>query len=141
MIWYKLTFRYKFVTINGQNLINIGGIIMATRIFPTKRLELPIDVKKFSETIIHGNINGNANEIVVLKQLGREVFEDAFVCHITEGTWGIGIYDMQGFHFIKIGNKSIKEVDSLKFTMVSITEAIMPRSYMPTRAAKSNWLY
>lgn len=112
-----------------------------TTTFSVTSLNLPADVKAPAELSIHGNITNAFNEIVVIKQQGREVFDDAFVCHERDGNWGYGIYDMPGFHFIRVGELRTKVAEGIKFTMANMDEAINPENRLGTGVGRANWLY
>jgi len=114
---------------------------MFTTIIPAKNLCLPKDVETPFEIRIHGKITGVYNEVVVVKQLRREIFEDAYVCHVTEGPLGRGIYDMPNFHFIKAGSAaSFKRRGDINFTMACIAEAINWMKGENSGFGLTNWL-
>lgn len=104
-------------------------------------LRLPKDVIGPFEICIHGKLTGAYNEVVVVKQLRREIFEDAYVCHVTEGPLGKGIYDMPDFQFIKEGTAaSIKRRGDINFTMACISESINLMKPEYSGVSYTNWL-
>ena len=114
---------------------------MFTTTISEKTLRLPKDVVRPFEIRIHGRVTGAYNEVVVLKQLRREIFEDAYVCHVTEGPHGRGIYDMPGFQFIREGSAiSINRRGDINFTMACVAEAIN-RLVRTSGFSSTNWLY
>ena len=71
-----------------------------------------------------------------------EIFEDAYVCHVTEGPHGRGIYDMPDFQFIREGSAaSIKRRGDINFTMACISEAINWMRRENSGFGYTNWLY
>ena len=116
--------------------------MFTTTIISTKELNLPKDVEAPFEIRIHGKIQGDYNEVVVVKQLRRAIFEDAYVCHVTEGPLGKGIYDMPNFHFIKEGSAaSFRRRGDINFTMACIAEAINWMKKETSGFGLTNWLF
>lgn len=107
---------------------------MSTLVFSTNPLHLPEDVSCPRTINVHGQLTGNSNEVIVLKQLRRAVFEDAYVCHITDGKYGKGIYDMPSFEFIESDSKSIISICHFNFTMACTAEA-------KNGVGRMNWLH
>ena len=115
---------------------------MFTTTISAKTLRLPKDVVRPFEIRIHGRITGAYNEVVVIKQLRREIFEDAYVCHVTEGPHGRGIYDMPEFQFIREGSAaSINRRGDINFTMACISEAINRLRRENSGFGSTNWLF
>ena len=109
---------------------------------PSTKLHLPSDVEVPEEIRIHGRLYGDYNEVVVIKQLRRKIFGDAYVCHITQGPHGRGIYDMPSFHFIKDGNAvALKRIGDVNYTMVCLAEAVNFKKSEPNGFSRTNWLY
>ena len=114
---------------------------MITTTISAKTLRLPKDVVAPYEIHIHGKLTGVYNEVVVVKQLRREIFEDAYVCHVTEGPHGRGIYDMPNFHFIKAkASTSFNRRGDINFTMACIAEAINRLKPEDSGFGLTNWL-
>lgn len=90
----------------------------------TATLKLPSRVIAPEEIQVIGNITGANNEIIVLKQLRNEVFSEAYVCHLTLGQYGYGIYDMPEFRFIKVSALSALTFNNVKYTMACTAENI-----------------
>lgn len=94
-------------------------------------LNLPEDVlnNSWDDNIpLHGELTGDATEIIVITQYKREVFSGT-VCHLSEGK----ITDMPGFNHIRCHNsRTIKEINGMKYTMACLSE----RKEYPI----SNWL-
>ena len=108
----------------------------------TDTLNLPKDVQAPQTIQIHGKLTGAYNEVVVIEQLRREIFEDAYVCHITDGSCGRGIYDMPNFHFIKETSISlIKRIGDTNYTMACKAEALNYRIGHSTGFGRTNWLF
>ena len=107
---------------------------MSTLVFSTNPLHLPKDVSCPKHINVQGNLEGKSNEIIVLKQLRRAVFEDAYVCHITDGKYGKGIYDMPNFDFIESDSKAIMSICHFQFTMACTAEA-------KDGVGRMNWLH
>ena len=115
---------------------------MFTTTISAKTLRLPKDVMGPFEICIHGKLTGAYNEVVVVKQLRREIFEDAYVCHVTEGPHGKGIYDMPNFQFIREGSAaSINRRGDINFTMACISEAINRLKLETSGFGSTNWLF
>jgi len=115
---------------------------MYTTTISEKTLRLPEDVVRPLEICIHGKITGAYNEVVVLKHLRREIFGDAYVCHVTDGPHGRGIYDMPDFQFIREGSAaSINRRGDINFTMACIAEAINWLRRESSAFCSTNWLY
>lgn len=104
----------------------------------TATLNLPSRVVAPEEIQVIGTLTGASNEIIVLKQLCTEVFGEAHVCHLTEGQYGYGIYDMPKFEFIKMHANSIVTIGTTKYTMACIAENIFSEFL---GFGYSNWLY
>ena len=105
-------------------------------------LNLPRDVQAPDTIQIHGKLTGAYNEVVVIQQLRRQIFGDAHVCHITEGSCGKGIYDMPNFFFIKETSISlIKRIGDTNYTMACVAEALNYRWGQPTGFGRTNWLF
>ena len=116
--------------------------MFTTTIISAKTLRLPKDVVEPFEIRIHGKLTGAYNEVVVVKQLRRKIFEDAYVCHVTEGPHGRGIYDMPEFQFIREGTAaSIKRIGDINFTMACISEAINWLRLENGGFGFTNWLF
>ena len=114
---------------------------MFTTTISEKTLRLPKDVVRPFEIRIHGKLTGAYNEVVVLMQLRREIFEDAYVCHVTEGPHGRGIYDMPNFHFIQAkAATAFNRRGDINFTMACIAEAINRRNSDVGGFGWTNWL-
>lgn len=104
---------------------------------------LPKDVVANSGFAVQliGELTGEADEIVVITQLGRSV-GTAYVCHLSNGydKRNMGnpckcILDMPGFPKIKIAQDFlIKERDNIKYTMACVAEKGFDY-------ARANWLY
>ena len=107
---------------------------MSTIVFSTNPLHLPEDVTRPMTINVHGNLTGKSNEIIVLKQLERAVFEDAYVCHITDGKYGKGIYDMPNFDFIESDSNAIMSICHFQFTMACTAES-------KDGVGRMNWLH
>ena len=116
--------------------------MFTTTIISAKTLRLPKDVVEPFEIRIHGKLTGAYNDVVVVKQLRRKIFEDAYVCHVTEGPHGRGIYDMSEFQFIREGTAaSIKRIGDINFTMACISEAINWLRLENGGFGSTNWLF
>ena len=77
-------------------------------------------------------VSGHINVHETMKQ-------DAYVCHITNGKYGEGVYDMPGFPFISISlwEIQVKTIDEVNFIMVCNAEANKdPERY----TVRPNWL-
>ena len=108
---------------------------MTITTFDTKKLRLPRDVNKPDELLIHGELTGASNEVVVIMQLGRTIFEQAYVCHkIWDKRGDAGIYDLPGFKFLEPTPLTQKCIDGINFTMACKAEAGWHHSC-------SNWLW
>jgi len=90
---------------------------------PTSILRLSKDVEAPLNLTVHGEYTGANDEIIVIRQIKREILADAYVCHITYGSEGTGIYDMPNFKFIKLGYKPIHEFGGYRFTMACVAES------------------
>ena len=113
-----------------------------------KEIGIPDDVVFNSggdEVVLNGHIYGDPDEIVVITQLGREVFSGT-VCHISHGYETRNgnkrcdmIVDMPGFNKIIIpydGHEEfcIKEFNGIKYTMACLAEKDLSASLV-------NWMY
>lgn len=108
---------------------------MTITTFDTKKLKLPRDVNRPDEILIHGELTGANNEVVVIMQLERSIFEQAYVCHKTLDECGAeGIYDLPGFKFLEPTPFTQKRIDGINFTMACKAESGWHRS-------RSNWLW
>ena len=90
---------------------------------PTSILKLSKDVEAPIYLTVHGEYTGASDEIIVIRQIRREILADAYVCHITSGSNGTGIYDMPNFKFIKLGYNPIHRFGEYCFTMACIAES------------------
>ena len=88
-----------------------------TSILNLKDVELPCYIT------VNGEYTGASDEIIVIRQIRREILSDAYVCHITNGSNGTGIYDMPNFKFIKLGYNPVHELGGYRFTMACIAES------------------
>lgn len=112
---------------------------MAETTIKSGNLKLKASVTAPEELTLHGSLTGARNEIVVLNHIGRVVKQDAYVCHITNGKYGEGVYDMPGFPFISISlwEIQVKTIDGVNFIMVCNAEAHKdPAKY----TVRPNWL-
>jgi len=109
---------------------------------PTSILGLSKDVEAPLYLTVHGEYTGANGEIIVIRQLRREIFTDAYVCHITDGSKGTGIYDMPNFQFIKLGYDPIHQFGEYRFTMACIAESIknLDRPCYQRGIGLTNWL-
>ena len=112
---------------------------MAVRPFETDILRGRTSVTIPEEMTLHGTLSGNDKEVVVLVHIGREFTSDAHVCHITNGRYGEGVYDMPGFPFISISlwEHQAHLIQGNYYIMVCRAEAHKdPASYK----VRPNWL-
>ena len=109
---------------------------------PTNILNLSKDVEAPVYLTVHGNYTGASDEIIVIRQIRREIFTDAYVCHITDGNMGTGIYDMPNFKFIKLGYDPIHKLGEYRFTMACIAESEknLTRPSWQRGIGLTNWL-
>lgn len=102
---------------------------------------LPNDVVKNSGITIKliGEITKEPNEIIVITQLGRIVFE-GYVCHLVYKKRKLGechkyILDMPNFPKIKIPKDFlVKELNGIKYTMICLEDKNLDY-------AMANWLW
>lgn len=108
-----------------------------------KEINMPEDVIINSgyEISLNGKLTGDSDEIIVITQLRREVF-DGYVCHISHGyTKRNGgnpidmILDMPGFKKIIIYGPELRvhEFGGIKYTMACLAEKEMDVAF-------ANWL-
>lgn len=110
---------------------------------PASILNLPQDVEVPSFITVHGEYSGASDEIIVVRQIRREVLTDAYVCHVTSGPEGTGIYDMPNFWYIKLGYNPIHVCKGFRFTMACIAESETNKTipFMQRGIGWTNWLY
>lgn len=88
----------------------------------SKELRLPQNVSMPVEISINGKLTGDKDEVVVIRQHLRQIFKEAYVCHITNGPLGLGIYDMPNSCFIKADGLYLRGIGDFMCTMVCETE-------------------
>ena len=110
---------------------------------PVSILNLPKDVEAPYQITVHGECTGAQNEVIVIRQIGREVLPDAYVCHITDGTNGTGIYDMPKFKCIRVKGYHIQVRGEYHFTMACIAESETNMNIPSWERGMglANWLY
>lgn len=112
---------------------------MAVATIKSSNLGLKPSVTAPEEITLHGSLTGSSNEVVVLNHIGRVLKQDAYVCHITNGKYGEGVYDMPGFPFISVSlwEIQVKTIGEINFIMVCNAEAHKdPAKY----TVRPNWL-
>lgn len=108
---------------------------MDTSTILMENLMLPSDVEGPYEITIHGEITNATNEVVVIKQCGRSIFADAYVCHVDYNERGEAIIsDMPGYSTIRVRQMSTKKIENITYTMVCTAEKKSERIF-------NNWLY
>lgn len=109
----------------------------------TNILNLPKDVDAPSKIAVHGEYTGAQDEVIVICQIRREILPNAYVCHVTDGTNGIGIYDMPKFKYIRVRGYHIQERGVYRFTMACIAESEtnMTIPSWERGFGLANWLY
>ena len=112
---------------------------MAVNAFKTDILRGKTSVTIPEEMTLHGALKGENGEIIVLVHIGRMFTPDAYVCHITNGRYGEGVYDMPGFPFISISfwEHQAHLIEGNYYIMVCRSEAHKdPAKYK----VRPNWL-
>ena len=109
----------------------------------TDILDLPKDVEMPFALEVHGEYTGADDEVIVIRQIQREILPKANVCHVSRGSEGTGIYDMPGFKYIRLGRNPLHMRDGFRFTMACIAESEANKTLPAWQRGigLANWLY
>ena len=117
----------KYFTDGGYSMaFTLKGSILGNR----SSLAVP------AEITVHGQVSSE-KDIIVLTHIGRAINSDAYVCHISNGKYGEGIYDHKDFPYISVSGweLQVKHIDGKKYIMVCMAEAHRNPNY----TVRPNW--
>ena len=112
---------------------------MAMTTFGTDFLSGRTSITIPEEMTLHGTVKAADKEVIVLTHIGRKFLKDAYVCHVTHGKYGEGIYDMPNYPFISISlwEHQARLINGNYYIMVCHAEAGKdPKNY----TVRPNWL-